>query len=67
MTHNDDEGMATAAQQGGSDLDLDAIVHLDEEWYKEGYAAGQKDGHLRGYAEGKEVGYVLTGWMYMHA
>jgi flagellar biosynthesis/type III secretory pathway protein FliH len=41
-----------------NDLDLDAVVHLDEAWHQEGFEEGKEAGRQRGHKEGKAVGYV---------
>lgn len=41
-----------------NDLDLDAVVHLDEAWHQEGFEEGKEAGRQRGHKEGQAVGYV---------
>ncbi len=41
-----------------NDLDLDAVVYLDETWHQEGFEEGKEAGRQRGHREGRAVGYV---------
>jgi|EP00624_Nannochloropsis_granulata_P004673 predicted transposase YdaD len=41
-----------------NDLDLDAVVYLDEAWHQEGFEEGKGAGRQRGHKEGRAVGYV---------
>lgn len=39
----------------GGDM-LDAVVDLDEQWFEEGYEAGQEEARRRSIVEGKATG-----------